>query len=413
MNHSLTTQVNQPTPAQSLLKNEIPQHRSLTQAPSIREPLHPSSQFADAEALTFTNSPRFTHNFSTVPSHASDRAVQSSLAASINTSIQDSEEASGNEDETRLSDEDETKVEAVPSAPSSTPMPSATASGLPSLIESVFAIPSIVIVGIPSDIHPSSSPAGMPNRIPPRVDTPVTVGVISTRAITTPITLSIAGAGGGNGTATINGRRAVTISNGMTTVQLRGINQTDVGRAGNLKLVAKQGRTLLSSSSGFSVSAIPQNWSISFNSLVTGTRRGIAVNNNWESDSGNVADLDEAERSEQVQYGVGTGVFAGVSGNNSGYLPANNPPRVDRHRTPVALLTGPGSLVAEQTFTFNDRRTGAVDIPARNSGFQITRTATSVLGVVSITTAKIGAATTANGFSSGAGTGSVSRTQLV
>ena len=222
-----------------------------------------------------------------------------------------------------------------------------------------------------------------------------------------PITLSIDGAGGGNGTATINGAATVDLTSSAA-VRLRGVDQTAVGNAGNLRLVAEQGGTRLATSAGFSVSSIPQNWSITLNALVTGPERGIDVNNNWESDSGNVADLDNAMRSEQVQYGVGTGCFAGVTGQNSGYRAANSPPLVDHHAAPVGLLTGVGSIIAEQTFIFKDDRTGAVDIPARNSGYRLTRNVTvPVAGTLAITTTKTGTSTTANGFSSAAGSGTV------
>jgi hypothetical protein len=227
------------------------------------------------------------------------------------------------------------------------------------------------------------------------------------------VVLSIEGGGGGNGSVTINGA-ATTALKASTTVRLRGVDQTDVGKAGSLKLVADAGGTRLAASPGFSVSSIPQDWSVSFNALITGANRGIKVNNSWTSDSGTVADLDEAERSEQVQYGAGTGCFLGVTGANSGYLPANSPPLVDSHAAPVALLTAVGSIVAEQTFIFKDNRTGAVDIPARKSGFRLTRTVTEPTpGSFSITTTKAGTSTSANGFASGAGAGSISRTQAV
>jgi hypothetical protein len=229
------------------------------------------------------------------------------------------------------------------------------------------------------------------------------------------ITLSIEGAGGGNGTATINGVATVDLG-ASATVQLKGVDQTAPGKAGNIRLVASHGGTRLAASGGFSVSSIPQNFSVTFNSqILTPTMRGLAVNNHWESDSGSVSDLDEAERSEQVEYGAATGIWAGVvGGNNSGYLPANNPPLVDSHGTPLARFTGPGSRIAEQVFTFNDKRTGATDIAATKAGFRLTRTAvTNADGKIEFTVDKRGVATTANGFSSAAGSGSVTKTQVI
>jgi hypothetical protein len=270
-------------------------------------------------------------------------------------------------------------------------------------------------VTLPPHIRGSSSPAGMPDRIPPRADTPAAVTIAGLTIPMRDITLSIDGAGGGNGTVTINGAATVDLGTSAT-VQLRGVNQTAPGKAGNLTLVASHGGRRLATSAGFSVSSIPQNFSVTFNSQIsTPTMRGLAVNNHWESDSGNVADLDEAERSEQVEYGAATGIWAGVvGGNNSGYLPANSPPLVDSHGTPLARLTGPGSRIAEQVFTFNDKRTGATDIAATKAGFRLTRTAvTNAAGKIEFTVDKRGAATTATGFSSAAGSGTVTRTQVI
>jgi hypothetical protein len=257
----------------------------------------------------------------------------------------------------------------------------------------------------------------MPDRIPPRVDTSVAVTVTGLAAGMRPVVLSVDGAGGGNGSATINGG-PLAILRGSATVKLRGVDQTTPGHAGKLRLAAYQAGTRRAASHGFSVAAIPERFSIAFNSLVTGTSRGIKVNNSWESDSGVVADLDEVRRSEQVQYGAGTGVFVGYSGANSGYLAADSPPTVDTHSTRVAVLSGAGgagSVVADQTFIFKDNRTGVTDIPVRRSGYKLTRTLTvpPLPAARSFRISKVGAAASANGFASAAGAGSVTRVQPV
>lgn len=260
-------------------------------------------------------------------------------------------------------------------------------------------------VALPPRIRAASSPAGMPDRIPPRVDTPAVVQITGLTIPMRDITLSIEGSGAANGSATINGAATADLG-ASATVQLRGVTQTAVGSAGQLRLVADHGGTRLAASAGFSVSAIPQNWSVNLNALVTGPERGIDVDNHWESDSGSVADLDQAQRSEQVQYGVGTGCFAGIRGQNSGYRAANNPPLVDHHAAGVGLLTGIGTLTAQQTFIFKDDRTGATDIPAKRSGFSLHREVVAVpAGGFEITTTKSGAGGTANGFTSAAGAG--------
>ena len=338
-------------------------------------------------------SPRFAHDFSRIPVHASQVRAHAAPREPAALRARDMEEPI-KEDRSVLTDQD---IGADATPPNAVPQQVAPP-GPPLALGP--------IVPLPRHMRGSSSPAGMPDRIPPRVDTPAAVTITGLTVPMQDITLSIEGAGSGNGTATING--AATVDLGVSaTVQLRGVDQTaGVGNAGNLRLVASHGGTRLAASAGFSVSSIPQNWSVTLNALVTGPKRGIVVNNNWESDSTDVTDLDKAMRSEQVQYGVGTGCFAGVTRQNSGYIAANSPPLVDSHAAPVELLTGVGSIVAEQTFIFRDDRTGAVDIPARNSGFRLTRNVTvPAPGTLAITTTKTGTATTANGFSSAPGSG--------
>ena len=269
------------------------------------------------------------------------------------------------------------------------------------------APPPPLSVTVPDHIRATSTPREMPDRIPPRINTPVTINISGWQTTMPPVRLSVQRTGPANGRVTINGANNVDLT-ATTTVQLRGMVQTTPGSANGLHLVATHHARSIATSTGFSVSAIPQNWSVTLHSLITGPERGIEVNNNWESDSGNVADLDMAQRSEQVQYGAGTGCFAGVTGDNSHYRPADSPPLVDHHAAPVGMLTSPGRIVAEQTFTFIDDRTGAVDIPAKRSGYRLTREVTEpVAGSFSIVTTKAGTATSANGFASDAGAGTV------
>ena len=64
---------------------------------------------------------------------------------------------------------------------------------------------------MPAHIRHPASPAGTPDRIPPRVDTEAAVGVTGADA-TAPVTLAIEGQGGGNGTATIDRKATVDLS---------------------------------------------------------------------------------------------------------------------------------------------------------------------------------------------------------
>lgn len=274
--------------------------------------------------------------------------------------------------------------------------------------------PGTVAVTIPTHIKTPTTHATASDRIPPRVDTDVVVTVSGLTIPMRDVILSIDGAGGGNGTVTINGASSVSLSNGTHTLKLRGVNQTGVGNAGNLMLKAHQGGIEIASSQGFSVAAIPEDFSITFNSVINSRgRRGIAVNNFWESDSRNLVDLNEAERSEQVQYGAGAGAFTGYRGRNSGYLAADRAPTIDRHWVPVAhWLRGPGHIEAQQGFIYNCRRAGDTDIPVKNSGYLLTRDTVENppgSGTLEITTTKAGARTSPNGHTTNAGAGSVSR----
>ncbi len=273
-------------------------------------------------------------------------------------------------------------------------------------------------------VQASTSPAGMSDRIPPRVDTTVGVGIVGHSIPMRPVTLSIDGAGGGNGTATINGAATVDLSSSAA-MRLRGVDQTAVGNAGNLTLVADIGGTRLATSNSFSVSAIPQNWNVSFSSIVAGPLpgraglwRGFIVRDRWDSDSRprthNTSDLDQTEISEEVQSNPGSGVFAGVAVSTSGFLPGNVF-STDTHASPVSLLTGNGNIVLNQTSKFHDHRSSSTNIPMTNAGYLITHSAMRIplVGTVFVTHFKRGAATTANSVFSTAGTGSVTRTQRV
>jgi hypothetical protein len=267
-------------------------------------------------------------------------------------------------------------------------------------------------VKLTANVRGTSSPAGMADRIPPRVGTSAHVDVSGLKAGDPPVKLSIEGAGGGNGTATIDGAatKDITASGDVT---LSGVDQTDVGKGGSLKLVAKQGAATVAASAGFSVSAIPQNYTDVFARLITGASRGFFVKDSWESDSGVVADLKETQISELVEVTSATGCFSGTGKSNSGYL-AGDKFSEDEHGTPVSILTGKGNRVAQQTCMFKDKRSGSTDIPMTNSGYTLTRDVREKgAGKLEIQTTKVGAKTTANSVPSDAGAGSIDKLQDV
>lgn len=278
----------------------------------------------------------------------------------------------------------------------------------------------IVGVLIPTNIRRANTPAGMRDRIPPRVGTPIAIQVTpNLTGSGQAVTLAVDNQNANNGTVTIDGS-ATRVLTASGNVNLQGGTQTaptagfSADNAGKLHAVVQVRGQDTARSQGFSVAAIPVNWNLALDSLVTGTRRGIRVINSWTSDSGNLADLDAVERSEVVQYLPGTGIFTTPPGaTNSGYINATLGAITDTHSTPVALLTGPGTVDANQAFQFRDRRTGAQDVPAPNSGYRIRRDVFIDGMVLRITTSKTGMGVTANGITVTAGAGAVSQTQNV
>lgn len=258
-------------------------------------------------------------------------------------------------------------------------------------------------VTLPAHIRGSASPAAMNDRIPPRVDTTISVTVAGLKPGDPPVILSIVGAAG-QGTVTIDGNPTENLTANQTFMpNLRGVTQTDAGVGPRLVLVATQRGATCAMTPPFAVSSIPLNYVETFNRLVTGTSRGIVVNDNWSSDSGMIADLDQCDISEEVQPISGSGPFGVGPSQTSGYLPGNSP-GTDTHSTPVGILTQAGTRVVNQTCKFRDKRSNSNDIPMTNSGYTITRTVTMKAGGgFQITTSKVGAGVTANGITSNAG----------
>lgn len=122
-------------------------------------------------------SPCFAHNFSRIPIHA--RQVRAHAVPKKPTVLhaRDMEEPT-REDPTALTDQ-----EAVATPPNAVPMQVAPLLGPP-----LAAGPTVTL---PPHIRATSSPAGMPDRIPPRVDTPAAVTITGLTIPMRDITLSI------------------------------------------------------------------------------------------------------------------------------------------------------------------------------------------------------------------------------
>jgi hypothetical protein len=267
----------------------------------------------------------------------------------------------------------------------------------------------IVNVAFPAIRRPNT-PAGMGDRIPPRVDTAIQVTVEpDLTGSGQRVTLASLNTSATNGNFTIGG--AATFDVLLTgNVNLRGSVQTAAtggaggGNAGNLRVVARIRGVDAVQSNGFSVAALAASVTESLNALVsTPGVVGIIVNVSVNSDSGVQGDLDQVDFSEQIQVHSETGSLIGLGGGlNSSYLPAVGA-YADTHSTGASWLTGPGVQVIGQTHTLRDRRMGVVDIAIPQSGYSITRTVAATGGVFRMTTTKAPAAATANGFSAAAG----------
>ncbi|GAA3010560.1 hypothetical protein LV75_006704 [Actinokineospora diospyrosa] len=270
-----------------------------------------------------------------------------------------------------------------------------------------------VTVAFGGPVRSATTPAGMVDRIAPGRSVPLALTVGNWHTPMAPITLSVTGVGAG-GVATVNGGATAQVQ-GNSTVTVAGGDQTAVGHGAQLRVTATLGRRTIAASAPFAVCAIPTDWTDTLIGPVTGDRRGIKVQDGWSSDgAGGIGELAETEISEQVQYSGGTGCFTGINrGTNSGYLPGHQL-TADTHAIAASALTGEGHLLASQVSTFNEKRTGATDVPMTNSGMEVVRDVRPKSGgTLEIETSKHGAATAARGFSSAAGTAAISLRQDV
>jgi hypothetical protein len=258
---------------------------------------------------------------------------------------------------------------------------------------------------------------GSPNRIAPtqNVTVPVTLAALPPGGSAT---FDVEGSGGANGVATVSSGATMVASGSVTLV---GGAQTTPGNAGNLRLRARLGATVLGRSAGFTVAAWPTDFVTSLlGDIDGGGAVGVRVANAWTSDgSGSGAELDEVERTERVDIGTRDNPpftsNAGTSGTigTSGFLPGTASPTTDRHSySRAAIVTGglaPGSytLAYRQNFLFNCRRTGVVNGTVPKSGFTITHTAwfSGPTGNWMHFTRKTGAAVTVEGRATTAGAG--------
>lgn len=272
----------------------------------------------------------------------------------------------------------------------------------------------VVDVTIPA-IRATTTPAGVPDRIPPTVDTPIQVTIKPTLGSSGQVvTLAKLNNSATNGDFTIAGSTTKDLTT-TTTVNLRGTVQTAPtggaggGNAGKLNVIAQVRGQNAVQSNGFSVAAIPISITESLIGPVTAPGLfGLVVSVRVDSDSGSNADLSQCQFSEQIQVTNETGSLVGLGGGlNSSYLGCVGT-FSDTHSTGSARVTAVGTQSIDQTHIFKDLRLGVTDIPINHSGYRINRAifeAPPGSGTFHLTTSKTGAAANANGFASSAGNG--------
>lgn len=266
---------------------------------------------------------------------------------------------------------------------------------------------------VSAHIRNTDTPAGMPDRIPPRIGTQLYVNITPNLGNSgQTVTLGFGTQSPNTGTVTINGKNNVVLT-GSSIVALSGSTQTAPGYAGRLTfgvyLTGPDGAQAGFNSSGFSVSAIPVDFSLSGVTPITGSLFGFNVGMSWVSDSGNYADLNDAYIVEQASVDTKNTnkIFTGfVPGTQKTPGSAMNH-ATDTHAVFARYLASPGgTLTVDQVYTFSDQRTGSQFYAFANAGFVITHVVTldPKTGKWQITTKEVGQSTTANGFTSKAGT---------
>ncbi len=309
------------------------------------------------------------------------------------------------------------------------------------------AFTTVVGVTIPQHIRNTDTPAGMVDRIPPGNINPTPVAVTVTPSLAGSgqfVTLTVAGQSNDNGTVLIGGSatQVITSTGTFNLTTPAGVQTapnplaplvvvtpplltftaygglTFEGFPGNLHLAVQVNGQPTIESAGFSVAAIPVNYSEVLVRPVTEVgnepARGIVVQDGWQSDSGNIADLGQVALSEQVQTIVQGGFFAGLSNATSQYIGPASLFTQDIHYFLLSAIHTEfttGTALFRQTSVFLDRRTGAEGIPMSNSGYVISFYAYRVGDVGHVTTTKVGTPTEANGIVSGAGQGNISLAQ--
>jgi hypothetical protein len=229
------------------------------------------------------------------------------------------------------------------------------------------------------------TPDGMNDRIPPRVNTPITVTVAGLSAGNS-VTFSIANQGPDNGEANIDGGDTAVVSkNGPSTLVLTGTTQTgyDVDSicespGPQLTVQADMNGASVAASAPFAVSAIPIGVSEKFDGAlhtdkfqgVSAPSLGFLVAISWISDSGNPADLD-------CDFGYELLSGAPSTGTQQGTAIQMTDRQFDHLTIPLADVTATtksAALTIQQTHGFTDMRSSPnIDSCMAHSGYDLDR----------------------------------------
>ena len=228
-------------------------------------------------------------------------------------------------------------------------------------------------------VRAPSTPAPMPDRIPPKIDIPVDVTLPGGAATPTTVKAVPTAPGGAEpGEVLIDGKPSADLT-ASGTVTVKGTAQTFSRFVNQLSLVAVQGGKEIARSAPFAVSAIPVGIDTTKNSDSGrgSPLRGMIVDFTVRSDSGDRADLDKVQAKEVLENRQNTGCFSTF--NAQDVLDRNAPDyglgiekqRTDKHRIESGVLTSPGVWQIGQVLLFRDLRTGIGDIPIPHSAYEI------------------------------------------
>jgi hypothetical protein len=197
------------------------------------------------------------------------------------------------------------------------------------------------------------------------------------------------------------------------TFTVTGGTQTEPGHSYGLKVKAyiDDAEEEVDSSGGFNVCAHPDTFSTKWYNEISGFWVGVWVTNFWESNSGDIRQLDKAWRSEVVEQAPPDNPPFEKSEDPPppGYIKADLGSHDDRHKYPVWYInpTREGRAVFHQLFEFKCERCGVIDAACNQSGFEIVHSVMQSGGHWYHQAEKHGAAVTIGGnLSSDAGDGS-------